>query len=226
MPTYQGYTFGQGDPAGQSFTVATNNIVVAFVQVQGGGSSPTTASFGGVSGVLIDTGTTGQGAPGSSFYFFSVPTGSQTFSTNSGGTDNDVSCWYLTGAATSSPIDAHSPGNATGATTVTLNTANDFIIGWLYDGVSGSSPLTSPGVRQPFSSTHAAVDNAANPQSTGSFTNTWTGSAQGRGWIVAVKPAAAGPANVKTFDGVTQSTGIKTYFGVALASTKTVDGIS
>lgn len=36
--------------------------------------------------------------------------------------------------------------------------------------------------------------------------------------------AAAGPANVKTFDGVTQSTGIKTYFGTAIANVKTVDG--
>lgn len=35
-----------------------------------------------------------------------------------------------------------------------------------------------------------------------------------------------GPASVKTFDGVTQSTGIKTYLEVALASVKTVDGIS
>lgn len=45
--------------------------------------------------------------------------------------------------------------------------------------------------------------------------------------IFSFAPAtAAGPTNVKTFDGVTQSTGVKTYFGVALASTKTVDGIS
>lgn len=36
----------------------------------------------------------------------------------------------------------------------------------------------------------------------------------------------AGPANVKTKDGVTQSTGIKTYEGVALASVKTVEGVS
>lgn len=38
--------------------------------------------------------------------------------------------------------------------------------------------------------------------------------------------AAAGPTTVKTFDGVTQSTGIKTYLGVATASVKTVDGAS
>ena len=38
--------------------------------------------------------------------------------------------------------------------------------------------------------------------------------------------AISGPTTVKTFDGVTQSTGIKTYFGVAVASVKTVNGAS
>ncbi len=36
--------------------------------------------------------------------------------------------------------------------------------------------------------------------------------------------AVAGPTTVKTWDGVTQSTGIKTYFGVDLANVKSVDG--
>lgn len=35
---------------------------------------------------------------------------------------------------------------------------------------------------------------------------------------------AAGPTTVKTWDGVTQSTGIKTYFGVTTANVKSVDG--
>lgn len=38
--------------------------------------------------------------------------------------------------------------------------------------------------------------------------------------------AAAGPTNVKTWDGITQSSGIKTYFGVTLANVKTVNGIT
>lgn len=37
---------------------------------------------------------------------------------------------------------------------------------------------------------------------------------------------ATGPTNVKTWDGVTQSTGIKTYEDVALASVKSVNGIT
>lgn len=38
--------------------------------------------------------------------------------------------------------------------------------------------------------------------------------------------SVVGPAGVKTWNGVTQSTGIKTYLGVALASTKSVIGIT
>ncbi len=45
--------------------------------------------------------------------------------------------------------------------------------------------------------------------------------------VLSVAPvAAAGPANVKTKDGVTQSTGIKTYEGLALASVKSVEGVT
>lgn len=45
--------------------------------------------------------------------------------------------------------------------------------------------------------------------------------------MVSFAPAvAAGPTTVKTWDGITQSTGIKTYFGVDLANVKTVDGAS
>lgn len=38
--------------------------------------------------------------------------------------------------------------------------------------------------------------------------------------------AVVGPTNVKTWDGVTQSTGVKTYFGVAVASVKSVNGVN
>jgi hypothetical protein len=37
---------------------------------------------------------------------------------------------------------------------------------------------------------------------------------------------ASGPTNVKTWDGITQSTGVKQYFGVDLANVKTVNGVS
>ena len=64
----------------------------------------------------------------------------------------------------------------------------------------------------------------------GSYTSSFstTGGGKNLGIIVVeVKEAvAAGPANVKTWDGVTQATGIKTYFGVGLANVKTVNGVN
>jgi hypothetical protein len=44
--------------------------------------------------------------------------------------------------------------------------------------------------------------------------------------IMSIAPAASGPAGVKEFDGVTQSTGIKEYFGIAVASVKAVNDIT
>lgn len=49
----------------------------------------------------------------------------------------------------------------------------------------------------------------------------WTGAA-----VELVESVVSGPTNVKTFDDVTQSTGIKTYLGTALASTKSVNGLT
>ncbi len=58
-------------------------------------------------------------------------------------------------------------------------------------------------------------------QTLGSGTRTWGGI------MAAFAPfTAAGPANVKTKNGVTQSTGIKTYEGLALASVKSVEGVT
>lgn len=44
--------------------------------------------------------------------------------------------------------------------------------------------------------------------------------------ILALSPKPSGPANVKTWDGIAQSTGIKTYNGVAVGSTKGVISIT
>lgn len=55
----------------------------------------------------------------------------------------------------------------------------------------------------------------------------WTATDQYGQVIYEVREAvASGPAGVKTWDGVTQSTGVKTYFALALASTKSVMGIT
>ncbi len=64
----------------------------------------------------------------------------------------------------------------------------------------------------------------------------WKHSTDGSTWSAAVTnqseyatfdvTAPAGPANVKTKDGVTQSTGITTYMALAVGSTKSVEGVT
>lgn len=55
----------------------------------------------------------------------------------------------------------------------------------------------------------------------------WTGADLTGQIIYEIKElVASGPASVKTWDGVTQSTGVKTYLGVALASVKSVLGVT
>lgn len=66
--------------------------------------------------------------------------------------------------------------------------------------------------------------------STGGATVGWTTVSNPKNWsgcAVAILPfTAVGPAGVKTWDGVTQATGIKTYKGVAVASVKSVEGVT
>jgi len=71
---------------------------------------------------------------------------------------------------------------------------------------------------------------ATGPRSATGSTGNGTISADASGITAArlatFKTFVAGPTTVKTWDGVTQSTGIKTYMGVALASVKSVDGLT
>ncbi len=62
----------------------------------------------------------------------------------------------------------------------------------------------------------------------GALTQTATFSSSSSMWKqFTIQPSvAAGPTTVKTWDGVTQATGVKTYLGASLASTKSVIGAS
>ena len=91
---------------------------------------------------------------------------------------------------------------------------------------SGSAPTVQRGVDQ---FNQVGMDSNGTV-STGSQSLAWDwtpGSEDYIGLVISIKPPAVGPAGVKTFDGVTQSTGIKTYWGpTTVATTKTVNGVS
>ncbi len=133
------------------------------------------------------------------------------------------------GAPDTSGVSNFTNPNASATITVTLNTATASCWMCMF-GFTESGTLSA--------STNATLRTAGSPIvvdsngniATGSFAMSVTGAATGSnatgGYGFKFAEVVSGPANVKSFDGVTQSTGIKTYFGLAVASTKTVDGIN
>lgn len=174
------------------------------------------------------------------YYLVNPASGTTTSSVSvtAGGIDGTGSVSY-TGVNqsmtyTGTPTDNSQVNNSASATsiTVTLNTVadNSWIVGTYCDG-GGGTPTggTATTIRQIMAGTSdAIVDSGGAKTPAGSYSlivNTNNGS-QAIGIVAATFSPAVASSNVKTFDGVTQSTGIKTYFGVALASVKSVNGIT
>lgn len=147
----------------------------------------------------------------------------------------------ITNAAQSSPIDANAIA-AVSSTAISVSastsTANTLLID--YFGADGDADtVLTVNASQAVLFQNSLDSNGVyggssykNAITTGSKTMSWsktggTNLASGYSGFAAIKVAtAAGPTGVKAWDAVTQSTGIKTYEGVALASTKSVTGIS
>lgn len=139
---------------------------------------------------------------------------------------------YTGASTTANPSTfAHAVGLTAGLPSVSVtNTTGGALVGFGYKSNSATNGVTGGTERQH----DAAVTNGGwgDVLGAGSGSQSYeiTFSVNGGNFGYAVQAMVlqlptAGPANVKTFDGVTQSTGIKTYFGLALASTKSVDGI-
>ncbi len=229
--TLNSFQLTQASPSGQSITVPTltNGAVVVYIHTDNGGNTnhATALSIGGVSLTLLDSGLMGDGAQVgcSTFAGVGVPSGSQSISITIDGsvTETINGYWFLENVDQSSTVNAHGYNNSLAVTVTT--SVSTFGVGVLFDGnITGASPISHQSGGQIYygQDTNGML-------SSGSITNTWTisGGAPKGGFVVYVKEvAAAGPANVKTWDGVTQSTAIKTYLGNTVANTKTVDGIN
>ncbi len=137
-----------------------------------------------------------------------------------------------TGAAQSGQPDATSANFTIGnSATCTTNVvaANCWVIAAGSDGAIGS-PTAGTGINAVRTTmTFEAVTGDSNGTvSTGNYNTTFNRT----GGAIAVVAAsfapftAVGPTTVKTWNGITQSTGIKTYQGVALASVKSVNGVT
>lgn len=133
---------------------------------------------------------------------------------------------------TQTGLDSHNTNTATAATSITLTTTVvapscwTAAVFWGNGGVVSASTGTTARINQ--GSDAYILGDSNGTVGTGSQSMAATaplGSFDGV--IVSFAPfTAVGPANVKTWDGITQSTGIKTYNGVTLVNTKTVIGIT
>lgn len=211
---------------------STNGLIVwLFFDGSSGGNpiSTTSVTYNGVSLTQVIAVLNG-GVPiwTLGYYLPSAAAGNNTIAVTVGGSNtwsgNGVS--YSGTNLTTYPSITNS-GTNTGSLTMTATVANSWpTMGGTYFttiGAGSGTVIRSTG-GTPVGYTTATFD--SNGPTSGSYTLNANLSMFCAASMMLEPVAAAGPANVKTFDGVTQSTGIKTYFGVPVGSTKSFNGIT
>ncbi len=114
-------------------------------------------------------------------------------------------------------------------TTINVSSSTSWVVGQAKENTNGGDSWSGiVSITNGFDHGGAYSGDSNGTVASGNQTATLSGAAGSR-WamiLTEIKAPAAGPTGVKTWDGVTQSTGIKTYMGVALASTKSVIGVT
>ncbi len=212
----------------------TGSDLILFVGVNGDTTDTLTSiTYNGVSMTIISK----VQVPGDRWDYLYALVGPATGAHNvviSGASFHASAAVSYTGASQTGQPDSFNTGTVTGNTVITVSTtvvaANCWLIMW--GSVDGGTMAAGTGTtfRNGSLAGGYAMFDSNGTVGTGSQSlqfNTGATNGNKAGVIASFKPVApAGPANVKTFDGVTQSTGIQTYLGVAIASVKSVDGIT
>ncbi len=228
------YTGGGSSSGSSDLGTYTNGVIVVEVQAN---SAISSVSVNGIAGVQQVHNTSGQAVPILDLWTVAVGTMSGTVSWSAtGGTGVSLNFCGYDGVDQTTPVNTSTQANCAGCNTIST-TVTPSIAGCWAVALNRKNGACASG--SPVNITNRSLPGNDNAIGFGDSNGTIT---SGVGYTqtissgctqqfeqnaIAIAPfVAAGPTNVKTFDGVTQSTGIKTYFGVALASTKTVDGIS
>jgi hypothetical protein len=224
-------SFTTGTNLSWSHTAGTLTNGIVFVGIQIMGSISGTPTYGGVS--MVQVGTRNSGAGNIYLYVALATSGSKTVSIDA---TASVQIWgsavTYNGASQTTTVDNSTTNITSGAQTSLTTTLTPVASGCWATIVCGGArvPTASTNVTSRYADTTNTNLNQGDSNGTaaGSYGQTFTFSSTNQEATVMASfaPAVTGPVNVKTFDGVTQSTGIKTYLGVALASTKSVDGIT
>jgi len=143
----------------------------------------------------------------------------------------DIYTVTYSGADTSTNPGNTGTNSATGgATSVTVNLTTNSANDWLTAIVRNDSGSVTDGTNYVGRSADSSIEYGDSNASVGTGSQSITANGPSGSMYMAAlvmrAAAAAGPTGVKTWNGVTQSTGIKTYLGVALASVKSVIGVT
>lgn len=244
-PTVTDSGIATGASTGTSRTVAATvtagnqNLVGIIFLWNISGNVFTTATWNGASMTMGASNT-----PGFSFrsqlYYISAPT-TGNIVINWTGSDTSVGvAWAVVkdGVQGAIDVEGYTAVNqvASISKSVTTTVNDDLLIGGF--AIQPTSSSQTEGTSQTRLQSSAAMgatnyyaeiaSKVAASSGSNTMSLTWTTNRDADELVAAIKYLApvTGPVNVKTFDGVTQSTGVKTYLGLALASTKTVDGIT
>ncbi len=244
-------TSGIKIPLGYKFAIAFDNSITAFnatftTSFTVTGSSP--AIFMGTIGdVAADnqTGSTynsvsmgkpqssaGTGRAGAEWFLAGTGDGSAHNLVTTGGAYCEQYIISFSGCKNvgTTPDSSAKTGVVAGTTltmTTTVVAANSWLAGYAKSG-GGSTYTAGTGTVMQYAATNegSCDSNAAVAAGSRSLVIT-KGSEDTEGYILSIEPfVASGPSGVKTWNGITQSTGVKTYGELALGSTKTWDGIS
>lgn len=221
-----------------NYAGGTNGILVAYL-LTNGANNVTNVQWNGTSLTQIGSALKASGDTVwlSAWYLAAPATGNYNLTANFGtNTRATIFGAFYSGAKQTGQPDASNSGNQS-SNPHTLNVTTVAADCWLVTAdcapnrgaFSSSSNFTT---RQDVSAQETVFGDSngsvgAAGSKTVSVTYTLTPSAGYPMFAVSIAPAPdAGPATVKTWDGVTQATGIKTYLGVDLANVKTVNGLS
>lgn len=225
-----GFTAATNTSVSQSHTVGAGNnrMLFAYVGASSSGVAPT-ATYAGNPMQLISSQLVSSPFSIYLFALINPPTGTANITANFGSSIfmrvggasyvNVKQSYTPDSSATNSSGSTSSPSVST--TVVASNC-------WLVGIITGGNTLSAFNRAVRVSQFDTAISDSNGVVTAGSQTFSCTQSPASFYGAVLTSwaPAGSGPANVKTWDGITQSTGIKQYFGVDLANVKTVNGIS
>lgn len=210
-----------------SHTCTGSDRLLRLVVSTAGSAAGLTATYNGVSmtqAVSVDVPVAGDGH--AEFYLINPASGSNTVAIT-GATSPDSNAISYTGVTAVSGATS-STGTIPFSQNFTVGVANSWVLSSSRRRPGPVASTPSTGVTNDRTNSNAAVGiGDSGPEAISTVSHTWSGgSSDGSIAGFVIEPVtAAGPANVKTYNGLA-SASVKTINGLAIASVKTYNGLN